>query len=83
MELPQHDLVEKGRNATWWRLAEGLTASCFELWASSATGLAPEFSKAAVRAAWDPRRSGAGIGAVQNLRGAGGSGPISAVIAIS
>lgn len=45
MELPQHDLVEKGRNATWWRLAEGLTASCFELWASSATGLAPEFSK--------------------------------------
>ncbi|CAK9063785.1 unnamed protein product [Durusdinium trenchii] len=46
MELPQHDLVEKGRNATWWRLAEGLTASCFELWASSATGLAPEFSKA-------------------------------------
>ena len=30
----------------WWHLAEGLTASCFELWASSPTGLAPEFSKA-------------------------------------
>ena len=44
MEVPQHDLAH--RNASWWRWAEGLTASCFELWASSATGLAPEFSKA-------------------------------------
>ena len=32
----------------WWRLAEGITASCFELWASTSTGLAPEFSKAPV-----------------------------------
>lgn len=50
MEVPQHDLVKKDRNATWWRLAEGITASCFELWASTSTGLAPEFSKVSSKA---------------------------------
>ena len=35
-----------GCSARWWHLAEGLTASCVELWTSSPSGLAPEFSKA-------------------------------------
>mmetsp|Transcript_34524 Transcript_34524/g.77415 ORF Transcript_34524/g.77415 Transcript_34524/m.77415 type:complete len:262 (+) Transcript_34524:3-788(+) len=43
MELPQQDLAT--RNATWWHLAEGLTASCVELWTASPSGLAPEFSR--------------------------------------
>lgn len=42
--LPEKDLLEKGRNATWWRIAEGLTDSCMELWTSSRSGLAPEFA---------------------------------------
>jgi len=50
MEVPQDDLLMKDRNRTWWHLAEGLTASCFELWASSPTGLAPEFSKVSPKA---------------------------------
>mmetsp|Transcript_55066 Transcript_55066/g.98222 ORF Transcript_55066/g.98222 Transcript_55066/m.98222 type:complete len:835 (-) Transcript_55066:72-2576(-) len=44
MELPKKDLQKEGRNSTWWRLAEGLTASCAELWTSTPSGLAPEFS---------------------------------------
>lgn len=39
--LPPEDL--QGRNETWWRLAEGLTESCVEMWTMSKTGLAPEF----------------------------------------
>lgn len=42
--LPKADLAVKGRNATWWRLAEGLTESCTELWTMTKSGLAPEFS---------------------------------------
>ena len=38
--------IISSKSGRWWHLAEGLTASCFELWASSPTGLAPEFSKA-------------------------------------
>lgn len=42
--LRPRDLAVRGRNATWWRLAEGLTSSCVQMWTSSRTGLAPEFS---------------------------------------
>lgn len=42
--LPAKDLREKGRNVTWWPVAEGLTASCSELWTSSRSGLSPEFA---------------------------------------
>ncbi|CAE8618387.1 unnamed protein product [Polarella glacialis] len=42
-KLPQADLLKSGRNHTWTRLAEGLTASCFEMWSSTPTGLAPEY----------------------------------------
>ncbi|CAJ1342337.1 unnamed protein product [Effrenium voratum] len=45
MELPEQDLAKNDRNKTWWRLAEGLTSSCFELWSSSASKLAPEFAR--------------------------------------
>jgi len=41
--LPKHDLLQRGRNMTWWRLAEGLTASCASMWTSTKSGLAPEF----------------------------------------
>ncbi|CAE7444449.1 MNS1 [Symbiodinium necroappetens] len=47
MELPAQDVAS--RNATWWHLAEGLTASCVELWTSSPSGLAPEFSKVSAK----------------------------------
>lgn len=42
MSLPESDLSE-GRNATWHQLAEGLTASCTDLWTSTPSGLAPEY----------------------------------------
>lgn len=44
MSLPKQDLQTNDRNSTWRHLAEGLTASCSELWTSTASGLAPEFS---------------------------------------
>jgi len=43
LTLPPADLDE-GRNATWHQLAEGLTASCTELWTSTKSGLAPEYA---------------------------------------
>lgn len=43
-EMPQQALREKGRNETWWLLAEGLATSCVEMWTSSKSGLAPEFA---------------------------------------
>jgi len=42
MTLPESDLVG-GRNATWHQIAEGLTASCTELWTATPSGLAPEY----------------------------------------
>eukprot|EP00747_Dinoflagellata_sp_TGD_P095013 gnl/TRDRNA2_/TRDRNA2_166318_c0_seq1.p1 gnl/TRDRNA2_/TRDRNA2_166318_c0~~gnl/TRDRNA2_/TRDRNA2_166318_c0_seq1.p1 ORF type:complete len:194 (+),score=33.51 gnl/TRDRNA2_/TRDRNA2_166318_c0_seq1:46-627(+) len=48
--LPKEDLIVKAagsnedRNSSWWRLAEGITASCVELWTWTRTGLAPEFA---------------------------------------
>lgn len=41
--LPEKDLLEKGRNETWWRVAEGIVDSCMEMWTSTRSGLAPEF----------------------------------------
>jgi len=41
--LPPGDLLHNDRNSTWWRLAEGLTQSCVEMWTASSTGLAPEY----------------------------------------
>jgi len=41
-ELPAKDLLERGRNATWWAVAKGLVQSCVEMWTSTKTGLAPE-----------------------------------------
>lgn len=40
--IPQKDLQEKNRNATWWPVCEGLVQSCAELWTSSRSGLGPE-----------------------------------------
>jgi mannosyl-oligosaccharide alpha-1,2-mannosidase len=51
--LPSSDLREKSRNATWWPVADGLTASCMELWTSSRSGLAPEFSTVKATAPFD------------------------------
>mmetsp|Transcript_70469 Transcript_70469/g.229119 ORF Transcript_70469/g.229119 Transcript_70469/m.229119 type:complete len:838 (+) Transcript_70469:224-2737(+) len=42
-EVPDEDLLEKGRNSTLWSVAEGLTESCVQMWTSTKTGLAPEF----------------------------------------
>jgi len=42
--LPEKDLLEKGRNDTWWRIAEGIVESCMEMWTSTRSGLAPEFT---------------------------------------
>eukprot|EP00930_Biecheleria_cincta_P094237 TRINITY_DN8513_c0_g1_i1.p1 TRINITY_DN8513_c0_g1~~TRINITY_DN8513_c0_g1_i1.p1 ORF type:complete len:221 (+),score=39.13 TRINITY_DN8513_c0_g1_i1:260-922(+) len=44
MTLPKQDLQKNERNSTLWHLAEGLTASCSDLWTSTASGLAPEFA---------------------------------------
>mmetsp|Transcript_71849 Transcript_71849/g.131545 ORF Transcript_71849/g.131545 Transcript_71849/m.131545 type:complete len:787 (+) Transcript_71849:82-2442(+) len=41
--IPASDLDDKQRNM-WLRMAEGLTASCAELWTSTKSGLAPEFA---------------------------------------
>jgi len=43
MSLPEPDL-QGGRNSSWHQLAEGLTASCTELWTSTKSGLAPEYA---------------------------------------
>eukprot|EP00933_Yihiella_yeosuensis_P005656 TRINITY_DN110211_c0_g1_i1.p1 TRINITY_DN110211_c0_g1~~TRINITY_DN110211_c0_g1_i1.p1 ORF type:complete len:252 (-),score=37.56 TRINITY_DN110211_c0_g1_i1:73-735(-) len=40
--IPKSDLLQKNRNATWHRLAEGLVASCNQMWSRSKTGLASE-----------------------------------------
>jgi len=42
--LPKEDLKLRDRNRTWWRVVEGLTASCVELWTHTKSGLAPEFA---------------------------------------
>lgn len=42
--VPNEDLLEKDRNATWWRLSEGLTAACMDLWQMTESGLAPEYA---------------------------------------
>jgi len=40
LTLPEDDL--QGQQADWMALAEGLTASCVEMWTSTQSGLAPE-----------------------------------------
>lgn len=42
--LPTEDLAQGSRNQTLWRLAEGLTASCVDMWTMTKSGLAPEFA---------------------------------------
>merc|ERR1719221_1025949 len=42
LTLPSTDLT-KSRNATWLKLAEGITASCVDLWSGTRSGLAPEY----------------------------------------
>jgi len=43
MSIPKETMMEKGRNSTWWQMADGVTQSCMEMWTSSSSGLAPEF----------------------------------------
>lgn len=40
--IPKRDLLERSRNDTWWALADGMLASCVEMWTSTRSGLAPE-----------------------------------------
>jgi len=42
--IPEGDLMKNGRNATLWRLAEGLTESCVAMGNATRSGLAPEFT---------------------------------------
>jgi len=42
-KLPEQELLEQNRNATWMHMAEGLTASCAKLWKDTKSGLAPEY----------------------------------------
>lgn len=42
MNVPKGD-IRSGRNASWFRMAEGLTTSCMHLWKDTKTGLAPEY----------------------------------------
>eukprot|EP00930_Biecheleria_cincta_P024572 TRINITY_DN17578_c0_g1_i1.p1 TRINITY_DN17578_c0_g1~~TRINITY_DN17578_c0_g1_i1.p1 ORF type:complete len:792 (+),score=146.91 TRINITY_DN17578_c0_g1_i1:186-2561(+) len=42
MNVPKGD-IQGSRNASWFRMAEGLTASCMHLWKDTKTGLAPEY----------------------------------------
>lgn len=42
MNVPKGD-IHGGRNASWFRMAEGLTTSCMHLWKDTKTGLAPEY----------------------------------------
>jgi mannosyl-oligosaccharide alpha-1,2-mannosidase len=41
--VPTSDLQINHRNSTWWQMAQGLTASCAEMWTSTKSGLAPEY----------------------------------------
>eukprot|EP00415_Alexandrium_ostenfeldii_P003600 UN3600 len=59
MKLPASDLAG-GRNASWLHLAEGLTATCTELWTMMKSGLAPEYVLLAHRPPFSVREVPAG-----------------------
>lgn len=51
-QLPRDELAKSDRNSTWWKMAEGLTEGCAQMWTSTKTGLAPEFTPVIPKPPW-------------------------------